>query len=130
MRLQAVATDKNIYGRAASGSKTEEKKEGHMEVFYRKRMDSLAKKTAEETQELGVQAAKAARVAHRAKNEAYMLQKEAETLRSENERLSEENRENVATNLEAVELRRENEELKELTQKHAGLLRDSTRECE
>merc|ERR1740139_998634 len=74
---KAVATDKNIYGRAASGSKTEGKKEGHMEVFYRKRMDSLAKKTAEETQELGVQAAKAARVAHRAKNEAYMLQKEA-----------------------------------------------------
>ena len=37
------------------------------------------------------QAAKAARVAHKAKNEAVLLQKEAETLREDNERLTAEN---------------------------------------
>ena len=99
-----------------------------MEVFYRKMLTSSTAKATEEAKALGDQAAKAARVAHKAKNEAFMLQKEAETLRSENERLAEENRELVESHLEAVELRRENEELKELTQKHAALLRDSTRE--
>ena len=120
--LQAIEVNNNA-SRGKSG-----KKEGHMEVFYRKRMLSLAGKTADAAQALGDQAAKAERVAHKAKNEAFILQKEAETLRSENERLAEENRELVESHLEAVELRRENEELKELTQKHAALLRDSTRE--
>jgi len=122
-RGEAIEVDKNIYGRGKS-----EKKEGHMEVFYRKRLLSIAAKTMEEAKALEDQAAKAARVAHRAKNEAFMLQKEAETLRGDNERLTDENREMVATKLEAVQLRQDNAELKELTEKHSTLLRESTRE--
>jgi len=52
-----------------------------MKVFYRKRLASIAAKTMEEAKVLEDQAAKAARVAHKAKNEAVLLQKEAETLR-------------------------------------------------
>jgi len=105
-----------------------EKKQGHMEVFYLKRMQSMAAKTMDEAKVLEDQAAKAARVAHKAKNAALMLQKEAETIRSDNERLTDENREMVATKLEAVQLRRENAEFKELTEKHSTMLRESTRE--
>jgi hypothetical protein len=62
-----------------------------MKVFYRKRLASIAAKTMEEAKVLEDQAAKAARVAHKAKNEAVLLQKEAETLREDNERLTAEN---------------------------------------